>query len=159
MRKWHLSVRKTLTSDELWSADIHVWGCVETRSLPPANQNIWAFRIWKVYQICKFLQIRRWTSTCEQMSLINSLLGFLCTRISGYSPFKILKVLHISKVRDNFCIYWCEFHICLSKVHLRSKCPVTKFGPAKTLLFSKLTSVDSRALTISKKCNRLTIQP
>ena len=65
MWKWHFSVRKTLTSDELWSADIHVWGCVETRSLPPANQNIWAFRIWKVYQICKFLQIRRWASTCS----------------------------------------------------------------------------------------------
>ena len=54
-----VSVRKTLTSDELWSAGIRVWGCVETRSLLPANQNI-----WKVYQICKFLQIRRWASTC-----------------------------------------------------------------------------------------------
>ena len=59
-----VSVRKTLTSDELWSADIRVWGCVETRSLLPANQNIRTFRIWKVYQICKFLQIRRWASTC-----------------------------------------------------------------------------------------------
>ena len=65
MRKWHLSVRKTLTSDELLSADIRVWGCVETRSLLPANQNIRTFRIWKVYQICKFLQIRRWASTCS----------------------------------------------------------------------------------------------
>ena len=35
--------------------------------------------------------------------------GFLFTQISGHSPIEILKVLNISKLQDNFCIYWCEF--------------------------------------------------
>ena len=52
--------------------------------------------------------------------------GFLFTQISGHSLIKILKVLNISKLQVNFCIYLCEFYMPL--VRLRSKCPVTKFG-------------------------------
>ena len=36
---------------------------------------------------------------------------FLFTQISGHVPIKILEVLNISKLQDNFCIYWCEFHL------------------------------------------------
>ena len=53
----------------------------------------------------------------------------LFTQISGHSPIKILKVLNISKLQDNFSIYWCEF--CMPLIHMRSKCPVTKFGQQK----------------------------
>ena len=55
--------------------------------------------------------------------------GFLFTQISGHSPIKILKVLNISKLQDNFSIYWCGFYMPL--VHLKSKCPVTKFSQQK----------------------------
>ena len=34
MRKWHLSVRKTLISDELWLADISVFSCLRLRQWP-----------------------------------------------------------------------------------------------------------------------------
>ena len=54
---------------------------------------------------------------------------FLLTQISGHSPIKILEVPNISNLQDNFCIYWCEF--CMPLMHMRSKCPVTKFGQPK----------------------------
>ena len=55
--------------------------------------------------------------------------GFLFTQISGHSPIKILKVRNILKLQDNFSIYWCWFYMPL--VHLKSKCPVTKFSQQK----------------------------
>ena len=69
---------------------------------------------------CQFTMASVWAKkpwTCRTFQ------GFLFTQISGHSPIKILKALNISKLQDNFCIYWCEFYMLL--VHLRSKCPVT----------------------------------
>ena len=54
---------------------------------------------------------------------------FIWNQILRHSPIKCLKVLHISKLYDNFCIYWCELYMPL--VHWRWKCPVTKFGQQK----------------------------
>ena len=64
--------------------------------------------------------------------------GLLFTQISGHSPIKILKVLNILKLQDNFSVHWYEFFTPL--VHLRPKCPVTKFGqqnPCITLLHGR----------------------
>ena len=55
--------------------------------------------------------------------------GFLSTRISGYSLIKIVKVLNIYNLKDNFFLYWCVFY--MPWVHSRSKCFVTKFGQQK----------------------------
>ena len=66
--------------------------------------------------------------------------GFLLTQISGHSPIKILEVLNISKLQDNFCIYWCEFHMPL--IHMRSKFPVTKFGQQTPCKAITSTSVE-----------------
>ena len=54
---------------------------------------------------------------------------FIGTQILRHSPIKCLKVLHVFKLYDNFCIYWCELYMPL--VHWRWKCPVTKFGQQK----------------------------
>ena len=59
----------------------------------------------------------------------NLIQGFLFTQISGHSPIKIMEVLNIFQLQDNFSIYWYEFFMPL--VHLRPKCPVTKFGQQK----------------------------
>ena len=50
--------------------------------------------------------------------------GFLFTQISGHSPIKMLEVLNNSELQDNFLIY--IFH--MSLIHMKSKCPATKFG-------------------------------
>ena len=77
---------------------------------------------WTKTKMSTFLNNMLWkVLTCFQ--------GFLFTQVLGHSLIKILKVLDISKLQDNFCIYWCEFYMPL--VHLRSKCPVTKFGQQK----------------------------
>ena len=55
--------------------------------------------------------------------------GFLFTQISGHSLIKILKILTISKPQDNFSTHLCEFYMLL--IHMRSKCPVTKFDQQK----------------------------
>ena len=55
--------------------------------------------------------------------------GFLFTQISGHSLIKILEVLAISKLQDNFCIYLCEFY--MPFMHMRPKCPCTKFEQQK----------------------------
>ena len=73
--------------------------------------------------------LRWWLVAGRQQAITWANQGFLFTQISGHSPIKILKVLNISKLQDNFCIYWCEF--CMPLVHLRSECPVTKFGQQK----------------------------
>ena len=62
--------------------------------------------------------------------------GFLFTQILEYSPIKILKVLNIYKLKDDFCIYWCEFHMPLIHMRTRSKYPVTKFYQQKPWLTS-----------------------
>ena len=46
-----------------------------------------------------------------------SCLRFLFTPVSGHSPIKILKVLNISKLQDNFCIYLYVFHMSLIDIH------------------------------------------
>ena len=46
-------------------------------------------------------------------------MGFLFTQVSGRSLDKMLKVLDISKLQDNFYVYWCEIY--MPSVHLRSK--------------------------------------
>ena len=73
---------------------------------------------------------------------VNITQGFLFTQISGHSLIKILKVLNISKLQDNFCIYWCEFYMLL--VRLRSKCPVIKFGQQKPCHWHGLLEVLSQ---------------
>ena len=65
----------------------------------------------------------------QQQQVQYWLQGFLFTQISGHSPIKILKILNISKLQDNFHIYLCEFH--MPFMRMRSKCPVTKFGQQK----------------------------
>ena len=75
---------------------------------------------------------QRWFKCDTQIcvgSLTHTQQGFLFTQISGHSPIKILKVRNISKLQDNFSIYWCWFYMPL--VHLKSKCPVTKFSHQK----------------------------
>ena len=81
------------------------------------------------------------SETCRQFFLWNAFendQGFLFTQISGHSLIKILEVLNISELQDN--LYdWCEFHMPLT--HIRSKCPVTKFGQQKSWNISKMLAI------------------
>ena len=59
--------------------------------------------------------------------------GFYWPKFQDVVWFNILNVLNVSKLRDNFYvhiyIYWCVFHMPL--IHMKSKCPVTKFDQQK----------------------------
>ena len=61
--------------------------------------------------------------------------GLLFTHISGHKRIQILKVLNMSKRKDNFCIYWFEIYMPL--VQLKSKYPVIKFGQQKPFMSTK----------------------
>ena len=63
---------------------------------------------------------------------------FLFTQISGHVPIKILEVLNISKLQDNFCIYIDVNFICIwfiMFIPIKSNCPVTKFSQQKPCIF------------------------
>ena len=77
---WSLFQHCKLTKVKQWSVKMSVlqsaWHTPETQRYSSGSQvdcqistsgcvivYVWTFRIWKVYQICKFLQIRRWAST------------------------------------------------------------------------------------------------
>ena len=37
--------------------------------------------------------------------------GYISTQIWGHRPIKIVEVMNISKLQDNYSIYRCEFHM------------------------------------------------
>ena len=83
---------------------------------------------------------------CIRTASMKSQHGFTgISQISGHSPIKILKVQNISKLQDNFCIYQCELY--MPFVHLRSKCPETKFVQEKTWVRYGLGAVRQQAIT------------
>ena len=98
-------------------------GISDTQGMLTAGKTYWLLSMmsWNC-----FLNYWPFKSGIHQWLVVQ---GSLFIQISGHSPIKILKVLNMSKLRDNFCIYWCECYMSLR--HLGLKCPVTKFGQQK----------------------------
>ena len=95
----------------------------------------WTSKMRSVYAKC--MHLGRFEIFCSHENQLDKV--FLFTQFSGQCPIKILGVLNISELQDNVCIYWCEFHMPL--IHMRSNCPITKFGQQKPCLTKSLSRV------------------
>ena len=134
---WHMNCRHFLCR---WGEISGRWGRAGAQWICPMRHGIlW----WK--QVHNHRAVPKVTDGLHHLKLLSTVIsvigllstglvcpvhrlqkGFLFTQISGHDPIKILIALTISKPQDNLSTYLCEFHMLL--IHVRSKCPVTKFN-------------------------------